>query len=321
MKALVTGGAGFIGSFLCEDLLERNYEVVCLDNFWRGKRENTNHLLEKENFKLIKGDIKNIEDIRKAAKGCDFIYHLGAINGTKYFYERPILVLETNITGTKNVLEVAKENNIKVIFTSSSEVYGEPEKIPTPEDENCVLDNPTITQRHSYSTSKLVGEYLCLAYRDKFDISVSILRYFNVYGPRLIGTKYGQVVSIFFNQAMKDDDLTVYGDGTQTRSFTYVSDVTDATIEVGESDETNGEIYNVGRQKETTINELADEINSMVKSKKSEKVYEPLPKGDTNRRYPNIEKIKNTVNWEPKITLKEGLKITYEWFKEGEKNE
>ncbi len=314
MKNLVTGGAGFIGSFLCEELIERGEEVICFDNFWRGKRENIEHLEDNEDFTLVEGDIRDYKEVEEAVKGCDHIYHLAAVNGTKYFYEKPLLILETNINGTKNVLEAAERNGKpKVTFASSSEVYGEPKNVPTREDEECVLDNPTVTMRHSYSSSKMVGEYLCMAYHEKYDLPVSIIRYFNVYGPRLIGTSYGQVVSIFFNQALNDDPLTVYGDGEQTRSFTYVKDSVKGTIQVAKSDKANGEVLNLGRGKETTINQLAEKVIE-ISGKDVEKTYEPLPEGDCKRRCPEIKKVKKLTSWESTIDLEKGLNLTHDWF-------
>lgn len=314
MKALVTGGTGFIGSFLCEKLIEKGYDVICYDDLSRGSIENIKQLLKRERFELIKDDILNYKKLNHTVKKCDIIYHLAAINGTKYFYEKPSRIIDVNIIGTKNVLESARKNDIsRIVFTSSSEVYGKPKKIPTSEGEECVFYNPVKTFRHSYSSSKIIGEYLCLSSYKNYNLPVTILRYFNIYGPRLIGTSYGQVVSIFFNQVLNGGPVTIHRDGNQTRSFTYVDEAVDGTVLAGESKKAIGEVFNLGQDKEVTINNLAKNIMEVC-GKQVDIKYIDSPPGDCKRRNPDISKIKNILKWNYNINLIDGLKITYKWF-------
>jgi nucleoside-diphosphate-sugar epimerase len=254
--------------------------------------------------------------VLNAVKGVNLIYHLAAINGTRYFYEEPLLVTEVNVNGTLNILKAAHESGgVRVIFASSSEVYGEPSVIPTPEDVVTQFHSPSITLRHSYSASKFIGEILCLTYFEKYSLPVTIIRYFNVYGPRLIGTPYGQVVSIFINRVLNGYPPEIYGDGNQTRSFTYITDIIDGTIKVAESDTTIGSVLNMGIDRETTINELATKILDLCDMQDLKLRYlAPLP-GDCRRRCPNIDKIKRLIDWYPKVELVDGLKKTIEWFK------
>ena len=315
MRVLVTGGAGFIGSHLCEGLIKKGHEVICYDNLWRGKIENIQHLISNKNFTFIKGDITNSEDVDNAVAGCDMVYHLAAINGTKYFYEKPIEIIKTNITGTQNVLESALKHNVKrFIFASTPEVYGEPNNIPTKEDDLCILDNPTVTLRHSYAGSKFIGDILSLAYSQIHSLPVTVVRYFNIYGPRLIGTPYGQVVSIFIKNSLEEKPILIHGEGSQTRSFTYIDDAIECTILAGESKKTIGETINIGIEKETTIIDLAKKVKQISNSK-SEIIFTERNPGDSTRRCPNITKVKALLNWEPKIELEDGIKKTIDWFK------
>ncbi len=316
MTSLVTGGAGFIGSHLCEVLLEEGEEVVCLDNFWRGREENITHLLGNKNFKLVRGDIRDKSLVSETIKNCDTVYHLAAINGTKYFYEKPLLVMDVNINGTKNILECSMNSDVeRVIFASSSEIYGDAIKIPTPEDTLCRLDNPVATLRHSYSGSKFIGEIFCLSYYDKQGLPITILRYFNTYGPRLIGTPYGQVVSIFINRVLSGEPPIIYGDGEQTRSFTYISDAVDATIAIARNPRAVGEVFNIGMEREITINELSTLVLKLCGREDLKPIYEEPLVGDCRRRCPDITKIRETIGWKPRIGLEDGLRRTIEWFR------
>ncbi len=316
-RVLVTGGAGFIGSHLCEALVKRGHEVVCFDNFFRGKRENIEHLIEDYHFELVQGDIRNYNDVKKEVENCDVVHHLAAINGTKYFYDEPILITDVNINGTLNVLKASMESNVKrVTFASSPEIYGLPNKIPTPEDALCIFDNPTVTLRHSYSTSKYLGDIMALGFHKKYGLPVAALRYFNIYGPRLIGTEYGQVVSIFMENALNGKPLEIFGNGKQTRSFTYVTDAVEATIRAQEAPKAVGQALNIGVQRETTVLELAKKIVKVTKSKSKIIHRDALP-GDAKRRCPDNTKTKKILGWQAKVSLDDGLKKTLEWFKEG----
>ncbi len=315
-KVLVTGGAGFIGSHLCEALLKKGHEVVCFDNFFRGKKENIAHLINTKGFELVKGDIRNYAEVEKEVEKCDIVHHLAAINGTKYFYEEPILITDVNVAGTLNVLKAAMECNVrKITFASSPEVYGLPDKIPTPEEALCIFDNPTKTLRHSYSASKYLGDIMCLAFHEKYGLPVTVLRYFNIYGPRLIGTEYGQVVSIFMKNALEGKPIEIFGDGKQTRSFTYISDAVEATILSQNKEKAEGQALNIGMQKETSINELANKVLKTCKSK-IKPVHKPALAGDARRRCPDSRKTRKILGWGAKISLDAGLKKTFEWFKE-----
>ncbi len=315
-RVLVTGGAGFIGSHLCEALLKQKYEVACFDNFFRGKEENVRHLLGRKDFTLIKGDIRDKKEVQKVVEDCDVVHHLAAINGTKYFYEEPILITDVNVQGTLNVLQAAMDSNVKKItFASSPEVYGLPNKIPTPEDADCIFDNPTKTLRHSYSTSKYLGDILCAAFHEKYGLPVTALRYFNIYGPRLIGTEYGQVVSIFIKKALEGKPIEIFGDGKQTRSFTYISDAVDATIWAQKKTKAEGEALNIGIQKETTINELANKVLKACKVKGKVEHKQGLV-GDARRRCPDTKKTRKILGWGAKISLEKGLEKTVNWFRE-----
>lgn len=315
-KILVTGGVGFIGSHLCEALLKKGHEVVCFDNFFRGKKENISHLIKDKNFELVEGDIRNFNEIKKATEKCDIVHHLAAINGTKYFYEEPILITDVNINGTLNVLKAALDSNVKrITFASSPEVYGLPKKIPTPEDEFCIFDNPVKTLRHSYSTSKYIGDILFSAFNQKHGLPTVVLRYFNIYGPRLIGTPYGQVVSIFIKNTLENKPIEIFGNGNQTRSFTYISDAVEATILAQEKKEAIGKTLNIGMQKETKINELAKKVLNLCDSK-LKPIYKPALIGDARRRCPDTKNAKKILGWGAKTSLDLGLKETIEWFKE-----
>jgi len=316
MKVLVTGGAGFIGSHLCDGLLERGHEVVCLDNLWRGKKENIEQNLSNDKFTFIKGDIRDKKTVENAVQGCDIVHHLAAINGTKYFYEEPLLITDVNINGTLNVLEACRNSTVKrVTFASSPEVYGEPDKIPTPENGLCTFDNPVKTLRHSYATSKFLGDIMFLAYKKKYKVPITIIRYFNIYGPRLIGTPYGQVVSIFIKRILEGKAPQVHGDGTQTRSFTYVSDAVEGTILASESEKCLGETINLGMQEETSIKELGEKVIKAAGSD-LELEYADALVGDCKRRCPESSKAKELLGWEAKVSLEKGIKKTIEWFKQ-----
>lgn len=316
MKCLVTGGAGFIGSSLCERLLNNGDEVVCFDNYWRGKKENIQHLYPNKRFGIVKGDIRDFNAVKQSMKGCEIVYHLAAINGTKYFYEKPLLVIDVNIKGTENVLKASLEAGVeRVLFASSSEVYGEAQEIPIAENAMCNLDNPSTTLRHSYSASKFIGDVLCLSYHKKFGLPVTVIRYFNVYGPRLVGTAYGQVVSIFIKRVLEGKPPIIYGDGNQTRSLTYVTDSVEGTIQATQSKNGIGEVFNIGVEKETSINELAEIIIRLCGEKDLKPIYKKALPGDCKRRCPDATKARKICGWEPTVALEEGLKKTIEWFK------
>ena len=257
MKAFVTGAAGFLGSHLCDELLEKGYEVVGIDNFFRGKEEN---LPVHQNFKFYEVDLvnDNAGDIIFDEKP-DVLFHYAAINGTEYFYDIPTKVFNDNIEITKNILNGIKDSTVKkVIYTSTSEVYGDNPPLPTPESHMIQLN--IFSDRDSYASSKAIGEFYIKYYCQEYDIDYLILRPFNTYGPRMDNTKYGQVVPEFFRK-LKDKEFTMIGDGTQTRSFCYVEDHTKLAVMLSES--VSNDVVNIGNDEQVTILELAKKIHDL----------------------------------------------------------
>jgi len=315
---LVTGGAGFLGSHLVDRLLAMGIRVRVLDNLFRGSAANLSKHRESPDFTFIQGDILDFPALLKAASGVDTVFHMAAINGTRYFYEQPQEVLKVNSLGTMNVFQAADELDVnKVVFASSSEVYGTPGHFPTSEAEPINLDPPKET-RWCYAVSKLLGEHLSYA-ANKRGIDTIVLRYFNAYGPRLLGTPYGQVVSIFIRDVLKGTPPTINGHGRQTRSFTYVTDTIEATIAAAETERAVGEVLNIGSQDEVTILELATKIIDLCgQSGTLRPVHvEPLP-ADSRRRVPDTTKTERVLGFRPKVSLTDGLKKTIHWFRESE---
>ncbi len=315
-RALVTGGAGFLGSHLVERLLAQGVEVVAMDNLFRGNITNLETAKTSPQFRFVNGDILDINALERAAKGCDIIFHLAAINGTKYFYEMPKLVLSVNIEGTENVLKVAQKGRAqRVLFTSSSEVYGRTIIIPTPEDSESVF-SPSTGVRWCYAMSKLVDEHMCRAFSRETKLETVILRIFNAYGPRQVSSDYGQVVGMFARRLLNGELPIIYGDGQQTRSFTYVSDIVDGIIKAAEVDGVTNDIFNIGSQREITINELAEIMTSLVgMTKELKPLHTDAIPDEPRRRCPSIEKAKATFGYEPKVNLATGLAKTIDWFR------
>lgn len=314
---LVTGGAGFIGSHLVDKLLTMGVRVKVLDNFFRGSIMNLSQHHENRDFTLVRGDILEMPTLRKAADGVDTIFHMAAINGTRYFYEQPLKVLKVNSLGTANVLDAACELNVKrVVFASSSEAYGSARRFPTTEEEPTNFDPPNEI-RWCYAISKFLGEHLCFALSAESPVETVVLRYFNAYGPRLLGTPYGQVVAIFIRDVLRGVPPTIYGDGKQTRSFTYVTDTVDATVAAAESQEAVGEVFNIGSDEEVTILELADKIIDLCGQAGQLKPIhaKPVP-ADSRRRVPDTSKVSRILRFQPKVSLRNGLEKTIHWFKE-----
>jgi UDP-glucose 4-epimerase len=316
MKTIVTGGAGFIGSHLVDELLRRGEEVVCIDDLSRGISENLENARKSKSLRFVKGDLTSKEFASSSIRDSDVVYHLAAMNGTKYFYEKPRSVIETNLRTTENVLSAASANGIKkIVFSSSSEVYGRANIFPTPESSLLSFDPPDVT-RWSYAVSKLCDEHLCYSYAKEFGISVSCLRIFNTYGPRLLGTAYGQVVSIFIKNVLEGKGIEVYGDGDQTRSFCYVSDTVDGIIKSRKHD-AKAEVFNIGREEEISVNKLAEMVISACGRRPSDvKIrHSPALAGDSPRRLPSIKKARELLNYEPRVGMEEGLRQTIDWFR------
>jgi UDP-glucuronate decarboxylase len=302
---LVTGGAGFIGSNLCEALLERGEEVICLDNFFTGCKGNIQHLLGNPDFELVRHDI-----IDPIMIECDRIYNLACPASPPHYQHNPIKTMKTSVLGSLNMLGLAKRVGARILQASTSEVYGDPQVHPQTEDYWGNV-NP-IGIRSCYDEGKRVAETLFFDYHRKNNIDIRVVRIFNTYGPKM-DPYDGRVVSNFIVQALKGEDITIYGDGSQTRSFCFVSDLVDGIIRMMDKDDFTGPV-NLGNPVEFTIKELAEKIVAEV-GNTSKVVYEPLPSDDPTRRKPDITLAKEQLGWVPKIPLEEGLKYAIEYFK------
>ena len=307
---LITGGAGFLGSWLCDILVEQNAKVICLDNLLSGKLENIKHLLNKENFTFIEHDISKPIDIDEKV---DIIFHFASRASPLEFDKFPIQILKANTLGTWITLGIAKKHRARYIFASTSEVYGDAKVIPTPESYNGNV-NP-LGIRGCYDESKRCGEAFVMAYHRQHSLDTRIVRIFNTYGPRMRAEGYyGRVVPRFISQALSNKPLTVFGTGEQTRSFTYVIDEIEGILRLAFFDNLSGEVVNIGNNEETKIIDLANLIIKLTNSS-SRIEFHPLPEGDPKRRCPDISKAVKLLGWKPTIKLKEGLKRTIEWFK------
>ena len=304
MIILVTGGCGFIGSHLCEKLLELDNKVICLDNCFSGSKNNIMHLLKNPNFEFIRHDIT-----QKIYLEVDQIYHLACPASPKYYQQNPIKTVKTNVIGTMNMLGLAKRVNARILLTSTSEVYGDAQISPQCE-EYWGNVNP-IGIRSCYDEGKRIAETLMFEYNRKHNVETRIVRIFNTYGPRLAKLD-GRVVSNFIVQALNNDNITIYGDGSQTRSFCFVDDLVNGIIKLMNSDY-NFPI-NLGNPNEINIKKLAKIIINLTDSK-SKLVFLDLPQDDPKQRRPNIEKANNILNWYPTTNLNNGLLKTIEHFK------
>jgi len=300
-KVLVTGGAGFIGSHLVDELINRGYEVIVLDNFYSGKIENLRKNLKNKNFKLIKGDIRNIKDVKKAVKDVNAIFHLAAIVSVPLSIENPILVNEVNVLGSLNVLKIAIEENVdKFIYASSCAVYGEAENLPIKEEDKLNPLSP-------YASSKISVEYYCKVFYKVYGLKTVCLRYFNVYGPRQKTGEYAGVIPSFIERIINDKPPIIYGNGEQTRDFVYVKDVVDASIKALEKEEAIGEVFNIGSGKAITINQLAEILLEIFGKEKLKPIYEKERIGDIKNSYASIDKVSKILEYKPKYTLRNGL--------------
>jgi UDP-glucuronate decarboxylase len=307
-RILVTGGAGFIGSWLCENLLSLGAEVTCLDNLSSGKLENIKHLIGYKNFRFLKEDIVHFKP-----RGFDCIIHAASLPSPEDYMKRPVEAMLPNSVGLLNCLEACREEDSMMLYTSTSEVYGDAEIIPTPEDYWGRV-NP-IGLRSCYDEAKRFGEALCMAYFREYDVDVRIARIFNCYGPRIdVESNYARVIPRFITQALKNEPITVHGDGKQTRSFTYITDTIDALIKMIATNNTKGEVVNIGSEEEISIIELAKLIIKLTSSS-SKIVFTQARPDDPRRRRPDISKAKRLLAWEPRIKLQDGLRYTIEWFR------
>jgi UDP-glucuronate decarboxylase len=305
MRVLVTGGAGFLGSHLVDRLMANGDDVICLDNFYTGNRQNIIKWFDRPNFEFIRHDIT--EPIRLEV---DQIYHLACPASPVHYQSNPIKTIKTSVLGTMNMLGLAKRVKARFFLASTSEVYGDPDVHPQREDYWGNV-NP-IGIRSCYDEGKRIAETLTYDYHRQHDLDVRVVRIFNTYGPRMLEND-GRVVSNFIAQALTGNPLTVYGDGTQTRSFCYASDLIEGFIRLMASDY----IYpvNIGNPGEYTISQLASAVKEMI-NPGSEIIFKPLPSDDPRRRRPDISKAKAILGWEPTISLEDGLKSTIDYFRQ-----
>jgi len=305
-RILITGGAGFLGSHLCEHLLGNGNDVVCIDNFFSGSKDNIRHLSYHPFFELIRHDV-----IHPLFIEVDRIFHLACPASPIHYQHNPIKTVKTNVMGTINMLGLAKRIKARILLASSSEVYGDARVHPQTEGYWGNV-NP-IGLRSCYDEGKRVAETLMMDYHRQNRVDIRIVRIFNTYGPRM-AVDDGRVVSNFIVQALKGEDLTVYGDGTQTRSFCYVSDLIEALVRTMNSEEFIGPV-NIGNPGESTVLELAEKVLALTGSK-SRIVLRPLPSDDPVRRCPDISLAKSKLSWEPRVGLEEGLGKTIDYFRE-----
>lgn len=304
MRCLVTGGAGFLGSHLCERLLNDGHEVICLDNYFTGRLMNVDHLRDNHRFELIRHDVT--EPILLEV---DRIFNLACPASPIHYQFNPVKTIKTSVMGAINMLGMAKRVKARILQASTSEVYGDPAVHPQTEDYWGNV-NP-IGIRSCYDEGKRVAETLFMDYHRQNNVDIRIVRIFNTYGPRMLMND-GRVVSNFIVQALKGEDITIYGDGSQTRSFCYVDDLIEGFIRMMNQDKIIGPV-NIGNPGEFTMLELAKEVLELTGSK-SKIVYKPLPGDDPKMRRPNIELAKSALGWEPTIPLRQGLEKTIVYF-------
>lgn len=309
MKILITGGAGFIGSHLCEKYTKEGHTVVCLDNFMSGNLMNIRHLLDYRNFKLIKGEIRDFELLEKIMRNVDIVFHLAAQIHVDRSYIEPKLTYEINVMGTQNILEVARMYDAKkIIHASTSEVYGSAQYVPI--DEKHPLNAP-----HPYGASKTAADRMCYAYIQTYGMNISIMRLFNIFGPRQRDIGYGGVISVFTRRILSGIPPIIYGDGRQTRDYTYVEDAVGAYDSVLNHNDPMGEPINFGSGREVSILDLANMIIDLCgKSGDIKPVHVEPRMGEVKRLIADATKAKNVLGWEPKYDLQEGLSKFVEWY-------
>jgi UDP-glucose 4-epimerase len=319
MRVLVTGGAGYIGSHLVDALMKRGDEVLVVDNLSTGKIANLQHLIGHGQLHLINDSILNESLLERFVPSTDLVFHLAAAVGVRHILQDPLAAINTNVRGTEVVLGLAFKYWKRIVIASTSEIYGKAVHVPFREDDDRVLGSTAVT-RWSYSMSKAIDEHFAFAYAAK-GLPVSIVRYFNSYGPRLEERGYGSVVANFARQALRGEPMTVHGDGLQSRCFTFVSDTVAGTLLAGEVDEAVGEAFNIGTPHETSIVELAQTIKRLTRSKSPMQfvpyeAYYGTGFEDPRRRVPDIEKAKRLLGFQPKVGLEAGLKKTLGWCRE-----
>ncbi len=317
-RYLITGGAGFIGSHLCELLLERGEHVVAIDDLSTGRRENVEALISHPNFQFVRETILNAQVLDRLTSQADLIIHLAAAVGVKLIVEDPVRTINTNILGTEAVLTAANRYGCKVLIASTSEVYGKGVKAPFRESDDCLI-GPTTHSRWSYAVSKQVDEFLGLAYHRQFGLPVIVMRFFNTVGPRQTG-RYGMVVPRFVRQALHEEPITIYGDGEQSRCFADVADVTEAVVRLAEHPGAIGEVFNVGTVEEVTVHGLAERVLALTGSSSPIR-YVPYDEAyapgfeDMRRRVPDLNKIRTLIGYKPRYSLDDTLRRVIEYEK------
>lgn len=304
---LVTGGAGFIGSHLCRRLLEMDNNVICLDNFFTGQKENILELLDDKRFEMVRHDI-----VQPILLEADQIYNLACPASPIHYQYNPVKTVKTNVIGTMNMLGLAKRVKARILQASTSEVYGDPAEHPQPESYWGNV-NP-IGIRSCYDEGKRVAETLCMDYHRSNQVDIRIVRIFNTYGPNMRPDD-GRVVSNFIVQALRNQDITIYGDGSQTRSFQYIDDLIEGMVRMMENEDNFIGPVNLGNPVEFSIKELAETVLKLIPGSGSKIIYQPLPQDDPRQRKPDISLALERLDWEPKIKLEAGLLKTIEYFR------
>ena len=315
MRALVTGGAGFIGSHLVEKLLQDGHEITVIDDLSTGSLNNLQSVMDKKRFSFVQDNVRNYEVMNNLIERCDVVYHLAAAVGVQLIVDEPVRTIETNIHGCEVVLENANKHGKKVLIASSSEVYGKSEAVPFSEDDDTVLGS-TRFSRWSYACSKAIDEFLAFAYSDQFNLPVVVVRIFNTVGPRQVG-QYGMVMPRFVTSALKNEPVYIYGTGKQSRCFAHVSDVVEGFIALMDCEEAAGSVYNIGSNEEVSIETLADKVIEMTGSSSEKKYvsYEQAygkPFDDMMRRVPCLDKIKAVAGYQAKMSLEQTLSSVIE---------
>ena len=304
MNIVITGGSGFVGSYLCEKLINDGHEIIVVDNLLTGSTENINHLMHNENFSFIEHDVQNHIEIENKV---DYVLHFASAASPKAYTEHPVNTLKAGSVGTINTLGLAKKHDAEYLLASTSEVYGDPLISPQTE-EYWGNVNPN-GERSMYDEAKRFAEAAVATYSRSYDLKTKIVRIFNTYGPRM-QLNDGRVVTNFIVQALKNENITIYGDGSQTRSFSYVEDTVAGIISLMNSSEYD--VFNIGNPNEMTVGQLAEKIIELTDSTSQIKYLE-LPNDDPKQRKPDITKAKTKLNWEPKVNLEDGLTKTIKW--------
>ena len=314
-RVVVTGGAGLIGSSLVNRLLNEGHRVVVLDNFWRGKRENLMHLMDHPHLTVVEGDVLRSDDLQRcfeALGGVDLLHHLAAINGTKWFHEAAIDVIDVNVNGTLSALRKAMEWNARFVLASSPEAYGENERMPLRAEDESHFPAASTHQRFSYGASKYLDE-VAVHHAVRQGLDARIVRPFNGYGATMVSDDYGQVVGMFFRAVVEQRPMFVHGDGLQTRSFTHVDDLVDGFYLAGQLDlgvdgsSLAGASFNLGTTEEVALRELAEAVNRTVGTMAVDMVLGGGYPGDSNRRLPDVSNALTQLGWSPATTLEAGL--------------